>query len=327
MAEFEVTISGLKSAVGREKSIINKLSAACRDIDACRNALSTSVCSGYAVVKRNLGGLEEQVRASSNKVSGMATALSDIYGAYNAAETAVYGNRIGHAKVADAKNLSSTLLDAISSIVENIGFAGETASLIIKALSGDLQVKETAFGILNMIKEATGAVINHNDKNGPGWAKALLGDEADVAKMSEKTKAASKAVKWAGYALAAAENTYDNYEEFKDDGGISNPRFWGETILETGFDLAVAAGLSLLVPASAPLWAGIAITAAGGFVVWGIDKAVEHFTGKNLKETVSDFVMDGAEYVSNAMSSVGNAVSSAWNKITTPWKPVFSGTW
>lgn len=323
MAEFEVTISGLKSAVGTEKSIISKLSAACRNIDACRNALNTSVCSGYAAVKRNLGGLEEQVRASSNKVNSMVSALSDIYGAYNAAETAVYGNRIGHAKVADAQNPTSNFLDLVSSIVGKFGFGGKAASLIIKALSGDLKEKDLIFGPLKLLEKAVGAVINHNDPNGPGWGRALLGDKVDSATATAKTKAASKAVKWAGNVLTVAENTYDNYEEFKDVGGFSNPRFWGETILETGVDLALAAGVGALF-AGAPVWVGIV---AGGALIYGADKAVEHFTGKNLKETVSDFVMDGAEYVSNAMSSVGNAVSSAWNKITTPWKPAFSGTW
>lgn len=132
MAEFEVKISGMKSAVSTEKSIINKLSAACRDINACRNALNTSVSGGYAAVKRNLSGLEEQVRTSSNKVSSMATALSDIYGAYNSAETAIYGNQIGHAKVADAKNQSSTLAGLANSVVGKFGSGGKATPKAVK---------------------------------------------------------------------------------------------------------------------------------------------------------------------------------------------------
>lgn len=321
MAEFEIKISSMKSAVEAEKNIISKLSSASREIGECRNALNTSVSKGYTAVKRNLNGLEGQVRLNSSKVSSMATALSSIYGTYNSAETQVYGTKIGHAKVADVKNLKSDLTDIVSSIMGEFGFVGKTASLITKALNGDLDGKGLAFGFLKTIEKAAGAVANHCAPNGPGWARAILGDKAKA-----PTKA-TKAVKWAGKAMTVAENVYDNYEEFKDVGGFSNKRFWEEAILETGFDLLLAAGVAALVPASAPLWVGLAVGSAAACVTWGVDKVVEHFTGKKLKEAVSDGLIDGAKYASNAISSVGNAVSSAWNRITTPWKTAFSGAW
>ncbi len=318
MAEFEVKINRMKSVAGQEKRLAEKLISAGNRVSDCRSGINSSIGSQYGSVKKSLESLEQQLCQASNQVSSMAVALSEIYGAYNAAELAVYGHEMKHAKVADAAGYGGMVWEVLGSASP----LGKMAELIIKAIGGDLTVDKAAFDILKMLGDSADAVIGAVDPSGPGWwFKAS--DQLKKAETGASLKTASNAVKWAGNILTLAENFYSNYEEFQDDGGFGNLRFWGETALETGIDIGMTAGLTAAIAAgaavagvAAPVWA---VAGAAGLIVFGIDQVTEAITGKSLKETVSDAVMDGMEKVSNFASGVGNAVSSWWNQITTPW--------
>ena len=276
--------------------------------------------SQYAAVKKSLDSLNEQLFLASNQVSSMAAALSEIYGVYSTTELAVYGQEMKHEKVADVTDYGNMALELLGSVSP----LGKSVELIMKALGGDLPGERAVFDILKILGDSADAVIDAVDPSGPGWwfkASSLLEDLETGASL----KTASSAVKWAGNILTLAENAYSNYEEFKDDGGFGNLRFWGETALETGIDIGMTAGLTAAIAAgvaaagvTAPAWA---VAGAAGLIVFGVDQLTEAITGKSLKETVSDAVMDGMEKVSNFASGVGNAVSSWWDQITTPWAP------
>lgn len=322
MAEFELKINRVKSAACQEKRLAEKLISGGNRVSDCRRAINSSMGSQYAAVKKSLDSLNEQLFLASNQVSNMAAALSQIYGIYSTTELAVYGHEMKHEKVADVTDYGKMALGLLGSVSP----LGKSAELIVKALGGDLTVDRAVIDILKILTDSADAVIDAVDPSGPGWWFKASNQLKEV-ETGASLKTASNVVKWAGNILTLADNIHSNYEEFKDDGGIGNLRFWGETALETGIDIGMTAGLTAAIAAgvaaaglAAPAWA---VAGAAGLIVFGIDQVTEAITGKSLKETVSDAVMDGMEKVSNFASGVGNAVSSWWNQITTPWAPSY----
>lgn len=117
------------------------------------------------------------------------------------------------------------------------------------------------------------------------------------------------AAEWVGIAATAVTTGIDNYEEF---GTINSERFWEETVLETGIDIAkgaiVSIGVSTIVAGTASalgVTVGIPAALVGVAtvgVLWVADFVVgnntEDKTGerKNVNEVLSDTILDSDIY-------------------------------
>lgn len=154
---------------------------------------------------------------------------------------------------------------------------------------------------------------------GDSWQKFL--DSMNVGNQATAAGKVASLAKWAGYALTFVSSGIENFGEFGGDWG--NARFWGETLIEGGTDIALSIGAGILVaaalPASAP---AIIVGAAGAGVVWLGNEVCEYFTGQDVAEWVSDLVYgDGKvaevrEWVGDRLNEAGEAIQdfgeAAW---------------
>lgn len=143
-----------------------------------------------------------------------------------------------------------------------------------------------------------------------GWAEAINGYK--FAKGNTVGKNLNVAAQWAS---AIIGNTAENFEEF---GTIDNPRFWGETAIETGVDVGMSIGATVGVGAAAVALGvtaapAVVVAAAASVVVMGTNKVVDHFTGKDVGEWFSDGICDGFEWLAD---KVGNAKASNKNAVS-----------
>lgn len=136
-------------------------------------------------------------------------------------------------------------------------------------------------------------------------------------------KGASKAVAaWGAVAVSGAINYFDNRKEQADSGGkMSDGRVIAETITETAVGTALAYGTGIVVGAAVTAVAGtvaapgIAVVAATGLVVSGVNAGVEALTGKTTTEWVSDAILDGCEVVGKAAKNVKKSVGDWFSRI------------
>lgn len=148
--------------------------------------------------------------------------------------------------------------------------------------------------------------------------------------------------RWAGFILTGLFNGIDNLTGDREGENNLTGRAIAETIGETIADIGVDAGVAFLVSAAAAS-CGVALPAVvvGGAVVavgWASDYICETFLGKDLSETVSDFVLDTAEgvwdgvtqaydavtdFAENACEFIGDAAETAWDTIS-GWCKVFA---
>ncbi|MDR1600493.1 MAG: hypothetical protein LBS11_11605 [Oscillospiraceae bacterium] len=144
---------------------------------------------------------------------------------------------------------------------------------------------------------------------------------------------ASAALKWGGIAVSGIISGFENWDEFKDQGGWGNARFYAETVGETAVswvtDTLIAVGAAAAIGAvfgAAPV---IAVAAATVGVSMFLDWASEKLTDKKLSELISDTVIDGAvaayEHATNAVTAFGNAFSKGWNALWGNPEPAFAG--
>lgn len=155
----------------------------------------------------------------------------------------------------------------------------------------ELEIKPTATW-----KEIKDAFVNNFDKRFNFDKAETVGARMNVA------------AEWIGIATTAVTTGIDNYGEF---GTINSERFWEETVLETGIDLAVGAGASALGTAVVTGIAGavgavavpaVAVGATTVGILWVADALVGAYTEsktgerKDLKEAASDLILDSDIY-------------------------------
>lgn len=154
----------------------------------------------------------------------------------------------------------------------------------------------------------------------------LRNNVKDAISFSDYTGAngVGKAVcSWAGILFSGVTNYFSNREEQKKSNGtMSDERVIIETVTETVVDtvvMGVAKGamtalVGTAIATTAPFAAAPVVVAAVTEVAfWGIDAAVEYFTGQGITEWVSDGLITIGENVGNAVKTVGKSVAG-WFK-------------
>ena len=143
---------------------------------------------------------------------------------------------------------------------------------------------------------------------GESWQKFL--DDMNLGKQTTTAGKVGTLCKWAGYALTFVSEGIDNYKE----NGMSW-RFVGETAIEGATYVGLSIGAGVLAAAALPVSApAILVGAAAAGVVWLGDTVVEHFTGQDIGEWVSDLIYgDGKvaevrEWVGDRAQEIGESV-------------------
>lgn len=126
---------------------------------------------------------------------------------------------------------------------------------------------------------------------------------------------------WAGVALTGISNAFSNLDEQKaSNGTMSNGRVIAETISETAIDTSVTyAGTAVIgaaiTAATGVVAAPVAVAVVTGVALAGINAGVEALTGKSATEWVSDFVLDTATSIGNAVSNGAKSVANWFQKL------------
>jgi len=127
---------------------------------------------------------------------------------------------------------------------------------------------------------------------------------------------------WAGVALTGISNAFSNVDEQKTSNGtMSTGRVVAETVTETAIDTVVTyAGTAVvgaaITAATGVVAAPVAVAVATGVAIAGINAGVEALTGKSATEWASDFVLDTASAVGDAVADGAKAVSSWFSKLS-----------
>ncbi len=121
-------------------------------------------------------------------------------------------------------------------------------------------------------------------------------------------------IKVAGWALSLVANGFSNYDEYKK-GGIAKERAAAETVTETLVDIgknaAILAGVAAgcaAIGVAAPV---AVVTGIGVGVSFIADIACENLTGKSVTEATSDFILDTASEVGEAVTGAAQSATSA----------------
>mgnify|MGYP003293948761 CR=1 FL=1 len=249
-------------------------------------------------------------------------------------------------------------IPTITKFVGEIGVVGGVIGAVTTWFCGKATPKEYITGGKYLLKAVgTGAV--GLSKGGTDGAKYLAGwynafgeidtssfgkafksslvkqkNQMDLSKATNVGTKVRAVTKWAGHLLTIGGNIYDNYLEREEDG-ISTGRMWGETLIESGVDIAVGFGataLSTAAIAAIGLTAPAAVVGLGAVgITVGANAICKWATGgKDLGEAAADSVfwigekaVDGAQWIGEKVSDGYQVVKKGvTSMITAPWRGI-----
>lgn len=123
---------------------------------------------------------------------------------------------------------------------------------------------------------------------------------------------------WGAVAINGILNWHSNKEEQANSNGeMSDGRVIAETITETAIDTGLTIGATAIAGAAVTaifpmVSAGVAVVAASGLIVAGINAGVKAIAGKSFTEWASDTILDSMEA---AGTKIGASVKAATNAI------------
>lgn len=328
MAEFEVKWAELRKQSVFEKDIEIKLERTRNKVLQSKRTLHSMMLPANVRVERKLSDITNDLNKEINHIEKLEDTLIDIIETYKRVEKDICG-----------KNFIEKMVDYINNqidmrliITSSICFLGEGAKLIIDSSRGRTDIWDFSRYIISSIEEVTRAMGDDE----VSWAGIFLGASKTAktynsgldyigdainkffvdtgAKNIAKNKIAVVA-KWAGTILDVALNFWDNMEEFKYDGGIQNPRFWKETVIESVLDI----GLATLIGAGVVAVAGVALSpvavAAITGVIMGVGDCAVKSSGaeEGLVEWMSDGFINIGEDIDDIKQTI---ISSGYEKLT-----------
>lgn len=123
---------------------------------------------------------------------------------------------------------------------------------------------------------------------------------------------------WGAVAINGILNWHSNKEEQANSNGqMTDGRVIAETITETAIDTGLMIGATAIAGAAVTAFfpmvsAGVAVVAASGLIVAGINAGVKAIAGKSFTEWASDAILDSLEFVG---SKIGGSAIGATNPI------------
>lgn len=261
----------------------------------------------------NQAGSNEQNDSSSKIFKFIGDILNTIGAAGNT--ITVIADIVGilsNGKTLDEKNLGELIGNQVSLIDKLVDYI---SSRDIKDLFGlnryeAIHITRAAAGWMSRLKDAGKTFVDTLKQELSPTVTGTMG----------KLKTG---LKRAGWVLSLVSNVIDNYDEWKNHTGNINTfdRFLRESCTETVVDIVKGAGLMACVAAGAAA-VGVsapAVVVAGATVVasWSLDKLCETVNnGKNVTETVSDFLIDVDDAVGTTAKKAKKAISNWFNKTT-----------
>lgn len=350
LSTFEVRAKKLKNYAEDEKKIQKKLTAFQQEITACQKNLGKVLSVSEDHIQQNLKALNQNIGKEAKLIGQMATVLDSISNRYLSTEREIEGTKInikdpgqisdigGNLFIDGLKDIGIGTLDefgiggSVTGITEDINndefttvkklkFLAKFVKATAKQIEDPKNWQENFFGFSN---EGTTGAWNYIKEDLEGYAF----DSAKTGVKGAASKIATVA-KWGGVILTGVESFVGNQEEFKDKGGMKNPRFWKETALETTLNVAKGVGVGAAVAAvGITSWPAVAIT---GVVIAGGDVISNMVFHKDLTEAVSDGIIDldeeygfsdkvieGMEF-NSTVKSIGNAQMKPESYVMSRW--------
>jgi len=342
---LQVTIDGrvLEQSISEMKQHSQKIAALVTEIESIRIITTSQTSSGQSIMSKWKQATAD-AKAHSTTLQKLHTALGEIQTEYLTCESRLCGQE--YVKTTQENNSTtktswlspdwSAAWSVTKDTIKGIGTVGATVNAIIgMSEGGESFAKGTAklvgTGASMVQKLADGKTVDWFGKlanNGKSLSKELEKYVYDPTKCSTVTaKNASKigvAAKWVGVGFTTMLNLKDNFEEF--DYDFSNGRIYAETATETLIDVGAGVATNLLAygilaatagtvaAAAAPVWAvavvGVGVTSVGNMIFEGI----EAISGVDVKEWVSDRVVDAGEAIVDGVKTAGKAVGKAVSK-------------
>lgn len=318
----------------------------------------------YNQVRRALRNTRQNIGVLSENTAQMNAGLQNAINEYKTHEQSI----CEHARYGEGNGVTvseSKGVDWMSLLWKGVGTAGAVGkgvSTIGKFLTGDKTAAawaglvsggwSTGWKIGKAVKKCTG---NADVK----WYKEIFGFNKDSFLKSIKTSnlspsqkayhgvgkgikgtlrefktSAGAAKQVGGIILSGITNAISNYEEFGEFTGRAAAETFMETVVDWGKDLLIGAGVTAAFAAAGVAAPAIAVGAATVAISVGVDWISEKVFGKKLTETVSDAILDGAEWavdkVKTGAKKVGEGVRTLWNNIAGGWnranaKPAMAG--
>lgn len=361
MSEFSVKSAGLASAEGGIKECSDKL----RQVAAALNDLEGLRKSNYSGIRRSIYAARDKVLDEKTKMTTLETSLHTIAKCYQDSEKRILNEIPANDAVGSATDgaqstnsptdvdwlleLSKSGANGFLDVLGEFGQAGEIVSILTALLKigidGDGFTAKDMGDIIEGLGNSAIGILEGIDLKEVDW-KELFGlntcptleGTPSASFMStlkgelglNKAKQGINGMTMAGWAFALIGNGFGNYEEYSE-GKITTGRAIAETVVETGIDIGkgallaagVAAGAALLgIAAPAVVVGGIAIAASAI-----LDYGCKQLFGKELTETISDFVLDTAGEIGDAIGTAAKEATGAIRSIgkaVTSWLPKLS---
>lgn len=329
MSEFKVNTASLRSYSNQLETVQSQLNWVATKLTGMQLGSILQIKGSTALIGKITDCKWAAVNQAQN-LGKLANGLDSIAGIYDKYEKDLKDPKKAPQTSAQQQGGGIINFDDIGSNVLDIGgqlldkFGNISVPFSIAALINNC-AKGGADGVVSGLKNINDIIGNGTeaifDLTTGGvradWVKGLLGFDLknetfgeamesyiDSFKFGKNTaKNVKAATQWAGVALDVAESAVGNWDEF--DGDLSNARFWGETVIEAGVDIAIGAGATAL--ASAALGAAataigvagapaILVGAAAAGVVWAANGICEYITGgRDIAEVVADAACDFTE--------------------------------
>ena len=353
MPKIRVNTSRLNAYGAELDGILNRLNDIKERFNLASNNLDWSI-KGEAEVSSILSKLSNELSLEAESIAGMRYFLRNAALKYDTAENSIlglYSSADNQAGSNEQNDSSSKIFKFIGDILNTIGAAGNTVTVIadiVGILSNGKTLDKKNLGQLlgnqvSLIDKLVDYISSrdikdlfglnryeaiHITRTAAGWMSRLKDAGKTLKQELSPTVTGSNGklktgLKRAGWVLSLVSNVIDNYDEWKNHKGNINTfdRFLRESCTETVVDIVKGAGLMACVAAgaaavgiSAP---AVAVAGAATVASWGLDKLCETVNnGKNVTETVSDFLIDVDDAVGTTAKKAKKAISNWFNKTT-----------
>lgn len=351
MSEFRVQVQNLFGVMDSAEQLESILQQARNNVMSVKRNLRAQIRQRERIDSR-LTAIAEQFDAQRQAVGRAVSTGRQAADFYQETELLLLGLKTGATPLVDESSEHGKMpfasedlfsLKNLWKLVGQAGIVGQITKAVASFPNGDSF--GTAKDIVKIIGTGAKIVDGPVDAN---WWKSLLGWKAPsksganpvgfgdhwaaelkkykISGDQSTGKNVAAVAKWAGNLITVAETGVSNWDEFKNDGGWSNPRLYKETVIESGLKIGSGMAISAAVGSAAvavlgctPVgWAAVGVGAATVAVTatanWVLDGISGLITGNSdgWVENVSDAIIDFGKSVGSVAKKAGRSVAKWW---------------